>query len=132
MATRLEQRVTTLPLIRIAYLGGVLLVGGVSYYMHHGGGAVAAPGAEQQGMLRTVGYAIWGGAIAGMLVLRSVFGRAIELGRRANLVPIGWAMGEMVALYGAVIYFLTGEWQLYIAGLVVMVVSFSLFPIPRR
>lgn len=131
--TRLqEQQARVLPIIRIAYLGGVLLFGGVCYYMYHGGGAVAAAGAGPQEMLRYVGYAIWGGAIAGMLVLRSVFSRAIEKGRQASLVLIGWALGEMVGLYGGVVYFLTGEYQLYIAGLVVMVVSFSLFPVPRR
>ena len=132
MTTPQEQQARALPLIRIAYLGGVLLFGAVSYYMHHGGGAVAAPGAEQRELLRYVGYAIWGGGIAGMLVLRSVFGRAIEMGRKAGLVLIGWALGEMVGLYGAVMYFITGEWQLYIAGVVVMLLSFSLFPVPRR
>ena len=125
-------RAANLALIRIALLGGVLLFGGVSYYLHHAGSAPPAPGAEQARMLRWIGYAVWGGAIAAIFAVRALFARATDAGRRANLTIIGWALGESPALYGGVIYFLSGDWQLYIAGLVAMLTTFAIFPAPRR
>lgn len=126
-------RAARLSLVRMAMLGGVLMFGGISWYVHHAGGApVAPPGEAQQDMLRWIGYAAWGVALTALGVLRTVFSRTTDPAKLATVAIIGWALGESVALYGAVILFLSGDGQMYITGLIAMLITFSLFPLPRR
>ena len=122
---------TKLSLIRIAFLGGVLMFGGVSYNVHHAGGA-PLPDGEQARMLRWIGYGAWGGAIAAIFFVRTLFARAADPAKRTTFTIIGWALGESVALYGGAVYFLSGDGQMYIAGLIAMLATFAIFPVPRR
>ena len=50
----------------------------------------------------------------------------------SKLPLIAWAIGEMPALFGGVFYLLTGDWTIYMTGLVGLVAAFALFPVPRQ
>lgn len=119
-----------LGLIRFALLAGALGFGAVVYFAQPIEGRGQRPTAETIQQLRYVGYAVWGVAIAGMLFLKIRLGETIESGS-PNLMIIGWALAEMTALFGGVYYQLVGDYALYVAGIVVMLVSFALFPVPR-
>lgn len=43
---------------------------------------------------------------------------------------IGWALGESVAFFGAVLLIVSGDITYFLVGFVMMLVSFVFFPIP--
>jgi hypothetical protein len=127
MATR-----TVLPIhiIRLAMLAGVLTFGGVVYALRKDGNA---PGvnAEQARAFLWIGRALWAAAIVGCLVLFQMLQRTRSAERAQTFQIVAWALGEMVALYGAMIWFLTGSSTWYTPGLIYLGLTFLAFPIRR-
>lgn len=117
-------------IIRIAMLAGVLTFGGVVYYLRRSGDA---PGvnAEQARSLLWIGRSIWGVAIAGCLVLYVLSQRERSTAKVNTYQIIAWALGESVALYGAMLWFLTGSPTWYTPGLIYLGLTFLAFPIRR-
>ena len=115
----------------MSLLAGVLLFGGVTYYVRSQAGTAAQmlTAAEAQ-QLKYVGYAIWSVAVLGSLIVKLRFGARIERGDY-TIAMIGWSLAEAAALFGGVYYWLGGDYSLWLAGVIAMLVSFSLFPIPR-
>ena len=111
--------------IRFAMLVGVLLFGGVVLFVRRAGTAPALPEASQS-MLLLMGRFLWALAIVGCLVLYQRVGHA-SAPRASQLHIIGWALGESVALFGAVIWFLTGTPSWYVPGLTFLVLTFLVF-----
>ena len=119
---------SSLAVIRIALLAGVLMFGAVTYYVQRGPDwEPAAP--DVLSTLYTVMLAVLVLAVVFLLVLRTRLGRS-DKGERSLLV-VAWAIGESSALFGGVYYFLSGNAQWFIIGLFVMLGSFILFPIRR-
>jgi hypothetical protein len=121
---------STLAVIRIALLGGVLMFGAVTYMVQRGDTWQAA-GPDLLGTLRVALLATWVVAVVLLLVLRARLTRLTEVAGRSVLI-IAWAVGEGAALFGGVYYFLSGNPEWFIIGLFVMLASFILFPIRRR
>lgn len=121
--------VSTLAIIRIALLVGVLMFGAVTYTVQRGDTWQAA-GAELLATLRVALLATWVVAVVLLLVLRARLARLAEVAGRSVLI-IAWAVGEGAALFGGVYYFLSGDPQWFLIGLFVMLASFILFPIRR-
>lgn len=120
---------SSLAVIRIALLVGVLMFGAVTYYVQRGADwESAAP--DVLNTLYTVMLAALVLAVVFLLVLRARLGRRSDAGDRSLLV-VAWAIGESSALFGGVYYFLSGNAQWFIIGLFVMLASFILFPIRR-
>ncbi|MBI2797573.1 MAG: hypothetical protein HYX65_12810 [Gemmatimonadetes bacterium] len=124
-------QIPPLAMIRLAFLGGVLLFGATTWYVHRGG-QLPVTTADAAAQLRLVGYALWIGAVTVLIGLRLKFARELERGTNPTIVLIGWAVGESVGLFGGVYYWLTDNRSLWLAGIVAMIVSFVLFPVPRR
>lgn len=123
---------SALPMIRIALLTGVLAFGAVTWWMQRQSGWTP-PNPNAAAALRPIGLALWGLAIAGVVVMWVVMGRARDEVRRRSLTPAAWAMGEVPALFGAVLWFLTGDAMSFLMGLAWMLGVFVLFPAtPRR
>lgn len=120
---------SSLAVVRIALLVGVLMFGAVTYYVQRGASwEPAAP--DVLNTLHTVMLAVLVMAAVVLLVLRARLGRRSDASERTMLV-IAWAIGESAALFGGVYYFLSGNAQWYIIGLFIMLASFILFPIRR-
>jgi hypothetical protein len=120
---------SSLAVIRIALLAGVLMFGAVTYYVQRGANwKPAAP--DVLNSLYTIMLAVLVLAVVFLLVLRARLGRRSDTGERSLLV-VAWAIGESSALFGGVYYFLSGNAQWFIIGLFVMLASFILFPIRR-
>ena len=119
-----------LTLVRIALLTGVLVFGAVAYVVRQGSAPSIAAG--EATTLRLVGMIVWGIALAGLIGLRLVFRARAEAGRDTKLPLIAWALGEMPALFGGVFYLLTGDWTIFMTGLVGLLAAFALFPVPQR
>lgn len=117
-------------IIRVAMLAGVLTFGGVVYVLRRDGNA---PGvnAEQARAFLWIGRALWGAAIVGCLVLFQLVLRTRSAARAQTFQIVAWALGEMVALYGAMIWFLTGSPTWFTPGLIYLGLAFLAFPIRR-
>lgn len=116
-------------LIRIAMLTGVLLFGGMVWYMQRSGTAPVQTLADY-GPLLTYARVFWGVAIAGLVAIWFAFqnARGAQGVRRvATLSIIAWALGEGVALLGGVVWMLTGSPAWYVPGLVFLVLTLLLF-----
>ena len=128
-ANRPPSPASSLAIIRISLLIGVLLFGAVTYYVQRGEEWRATP-PDVLSTLRLIMLSTWVAAAALLLVLRVRLGRLTESAGRSMLI-VAWAIGEGAALFGGVYYFLSGEPQWFIIGLFVMLASFILFPIRR-
>jgi hypothetical protein len=120
-------RLRTQALIRIALLLGVLLFGGVSVFVHRQPGWT--PATIDPLVFRILGIALWAIAVAGVVILRPWVDRAIDPAQRQTISLIAWTLGEVLALYGGVYFFLTGDGSRYVLGLVFMLGTFVLFPV---
>lgn len=111
-------------------LAGVLTFGGVVYFLRRNGDA---PGvnAEQARSFLWIGRALGGLSIAGCLILFKMLQRERSATKRQSYQIVAWALGEMVALYGAAIWFLTGSPSWYTQGLIFLGLAFLAFPIRR-
>ena len=110
-------------------LTGVLIFGGAVFFFRRSGDAPGVD-AEQAKALLWIGRVTWATAIVGCIVVYQLARRSGEKGERLHIVA--WAMGEMVALYGGVVWFLTGAPAWYVPGLVYLVMTFLAFPGRRR
>jgi hypothetical protein len=117
-------------LIRVALLLGVLLFGGVIWFLHRDPGFRPRSADDMEG-LRLATYAVWGVAIAGVLILRGVHARARD-DTRISTAIMGWAVGEAAALVGGVYYFMSDVPWRYLYGIVFMLATYILFPLRRR
>lgn len=116
----------SLQVMRLSLLAGVLMLGGFFLYAHGRPSwepAVVAP-AIQYAM---IAFTILAVSVA--VLLKGRVGRESDPGRRAGLLIAGWSVCEAAGLFGAVIFYYSGQWQLYALGLLAMVCSFALLPI---
>ena len=116
--------------IRFAMLVGVLAFGGVVWFLRRAGGAPGVTPDDARALL-WIGRALWGVAILGSIVLFQLILRARAAARLPSYHIVAWALGEMVALYGAVIWYLTGTPSWYAPGLVFLLLAFLAFPVRR-
>ncbi len=115
-------------LIRASLLGGVVMFGAVTVFLHRQGDWAPAPNPQELIYVPVIAIAL---ALGGMSVVRPIWSRATNEAQRFSFALMGWAMGEGAALAGGVYYFLTDDAKFYLAGIFVLLASFMLFPIKR-
>jgi hypothetical protein len=120
-----------LTLIRSAMLLGLLTFGGATWFQHRNGHPTPIP-AEQA---RTFSYVFAGlalMAVAALFMLRKRLERAIEMKQQLTLYIAGYGIAEGAALFGGATWFVGGDGNLFVAGLILMVVAFQILPIKRQ
>lgn len=115
----------TLAVIRIALVSGVLLFGGVVWYLRSRQPPAATVDPDA---LRLAGQVVWSVAILGILIA-FLLHRSATRERRTTLAVVAWALGESTALYGGVFWLLVGESRWYGYGLVCLVLTYLIFPV---
>lgn len=127
MATRQLPRAATLRIIRVALLTGVLLFGGIAYYLtrQRGGGL----GTESAGALQAANIGLLVVAAVAIMVVQRRHAAEADPARRSTLNILAWALGEAVALMGGVHFLLVGNPVPYLVGLMMMIASFIVVPI---
>lgn len=118
-------------LIRAALLLGVVFFGGVTWFIRRSGGVPPFDPANATTLL-WVARGVWGFSMATCLVLFALLRRSPDPVRAQSLSIIGWASGELVAMMGGVVWYLTGNAEWYTFGLVYLVLTFFAFPAPGR
>jgi hypothetical protein len=112
--------------IRFAMLTGVLLFGGVTWFIRQSPDAPQYP-ADSASTLLWAARVAWILAIGGCIALFVAIRPARTTARAASLSIAAWALGEMVALFGGVVWFLTGSPAWYVPGLIFLVLTFLAF-----
>jgi hypothetical protein len=122
-----------LPRVRAILLGLTLFFGLVVWVFHSVAPAMSRD-AVFIGKLRGVGILTWVYALVQMIDMRFYRSRFAQR-RLASGLPeslSGWLFGQMLAWFGIVYYGLTQDMRWYIAGLVILLVSFLAFPIAKQ
>jgi FtsH-binding integral membrane protein len=121
--------VTPLRAIRIAMMLGVLLFGGVAWFITRTPDWKAPdPGLlDQLSMIARVGWIAIGIALVFMFLR---FRDSPNPSRASTAAIVAWTLGETLALFGGVILFLTAFGGWYIAGVTALVLAFVAFPPP--
>lgn len=118
-----------------AILLAVSLFLGLAVYVFHTLGEVRHAQPALVTKLRGVGVLTWIYALIQMIDLRFYNSRWAQRRRASTGIPDslhGWLFGQMLAWFGILYYGLTEDLRWYVAGLVILVLSFVAFPIRRR
>ena len=117
-------------IIRVAMLSGVLMFGGIVWFIRRG----SPPNFDPAGLntLLWSARAVWGASMAACLVLFMALRNARRPQQVRTLSLVGWAAGEAVPLMVGVIWLLTGNSRWYLLGIIYLVLTFLAFPAARE
>ena len=117
-----------------AILLGLTLFFALAVYVFHTIGAAHLAQPTLIRKLRGLGVLTWLYALVQMIDLRFYNSRWAQRRRAASGIPDslhGWLLGQMLAWFGILYYGLTEDVRWYVAGLVILCLSFLVFPIRR-
>lgn len=117
-------------IVRVALMTGVFLFAALAYFGPQVGIAASFDLGESLGSLRWVARTFFVIAIVVAVLLRPKLEGA-EPSRIAQLLIIGWAVGEAAALMGVVTYMGGGGLAPLALGLMAFVFALVMLPIPR-
>lgn len=119
-----------LPRVRSLLLGLTLFVGLLIWVAFTLG--LVPQGSHLVERLRVLGVMTWIYALMQILDLKLWHSRFVRRRRESSRIPEaleGWLLGQMFAWFGIAYYALTDDPSWYVAGLVLFLLSFLLFPI---
>lgn len=117
-----------------AILLALSLLLGLAVYVFHTLGAARLAQPAFVTKLRGVGVLTWIYALIQMIDLRFYNSRWARRRRASTGIPDslhGWLFGQMLAWFGILYYGLTEDLRWYVAGLVLLALSFLAFPIRK-
>ena len=117
-----------------AILLGLTLFFGLAVYVFHTLGVAHSASTLLITKLRGIGLLTWIYALVQMVDMRFYNSRWARRRRAATGIPDslhGWLFGQMLAWFGILYYGITEDLGWYIAGLVILGLSFLAFPIRR-
>ena len=123
--------------VRAILLSITLLVGLAVYVFHTVGTSMGASAAAHPlfiRKLRGVGVMTWLYVLVQMVDMRFYNSRWAQRRRVASGLPdslYGWLFGQMVAWFGILYYAFTEDVRWYVAGLLILGLSFLVFPIRK-
>ncbi len=112
--------------LKLGLLSGVLTFGAVVWYLRSSGGAPETT--VNPTALLTVGRIVWGVAIVGCLLIFNRMRQLKTAAEQRTFSIIAWALSEGTALYGGIVFLLTGSALWYQLGLGFMVLAMLAFP----
>ncbi len=116
-------------IIRIALMTGVFLFAAIAFFGPRFGIAPDVSLGDAAGALRYVLWAFVATAVVGSLLLKTRVSAA-PLAKQSGFLIIGWALGEMAALFGVVLYMGTAGTASLGLGLMAFVFTLVMLPIP--
>jgi hypothetical protein len=123
--------VTPLRAIRIAMMLGVLLFGGVAWFVTRAPDW-QAPEPALLDQLRTIARVAWIAVGLALVFMFFRFRDSPNASRASTVSILSWTLGETLALFGGVVLFLTAFSGWYIAGVTALALTFVAFPPPAN
>ncbi|HZL99206.1 MAG TPA: hypothetical protein VFD43_03045, partial [Planctomycetota bacterium] len=117
--------------VRGALLSGVLIFGGVVWWLHDSGRIQPAAG----GVGDLLEYISYGLSLVGLIaafVIRAASTPERSMQQRTQWAIMAWALAESGGLLGGVHYLLTGVWRGWAVGALGLLAALILVPVPRR
>lgn len=112
-------------------MAGVLLFGGVSWFLHRTPDWVPSdPGLVEQ--LTRIAWIAWIIIGVALVVMFLKYRDTDNVARASTIAILAWAQAETLALLGGVVFFLTAAAGWYIAGVIVLALTFAAFPPPVK
>ena len=118
------------PILRLAFLLGAGLFGGVIGYLRSQGSGSSDP--ELARSLTLAGRGVWGVALAACLVLAMRVRSERDPGKTFAQSVVGWALAESTAIFGGAYWYLVGSSQWYFGGLGFLALALIMLPGIRR
>lgn len=131
MANRSALTRSTLEVVRVMLLAGVIAFGVIVWYILR----TAAPEPLEEDAANALRLAFLAVVLLDLpllFVLRRAQRGASRYPVAARFAIAGWTQGEGVALFGGVLYLLTARFSLYVLGVLVLLTSFALLRVPRQ
>lgn len=122
-----------LPAVRSILLGVTLLVVLLIWVTFSLG--VLPKGTHLIVKLRVIGVMTWVYALVQIVDMKIWHSRWATRRRASSRLPEaleGWLLGQMIAWFGIAYYALTDDARWFIAGMLIFLASFALFPIQRK
>jgi hypothetical protein len=113
-------------ILRMSLLGSVLLFGLIVWFVHRQGAVETAPLATE---LRLAMAVLLAGSAVGIVVLGRRYAAEPDAVRASTLRIVSWAAGETPAVFGAVLYLLSGSPGSYLLGVGMLLTAFLLVPV---
>jgi hypothetical protein len=121
----------SLSIIRITLLSGVLLFGGIIWFLHRQPGWAPASEADPE-LTRLLVQAASLMSLLGVTIVYALHRRARTVERLDTLSIAGWTLGELPALIGGVHYYFTDDPQWYLWGMMALLLTYLIFPARDR
>ena len=117
--------------VRGALLSGVLIFGGVVWWLHDTG-RIQPQAGEVGSLLEFISYALSLIGLIAAFVIRTASTPERSMQQRTQWAVMAWAVAESGGMLGGVHYLLTGVWRGWAVGALVLVAALILVPVPRR
>jgi hypothetical protein len=119
----------TLHIIRAALFAGIAVFGVVIWrFLPRSSFGTVEPALAS--ILTWTFYALCAFAIIGTVYLRAASNRAVGFAARASITIAAWALTEGVALFGGILWILTGRPTAFFVGAALFVISATAVPVP--
>lgn len=119
-----------LRIVRGSMLAFVLMLGGIIWYLRSTDPPTPAD-AQVVRTLRIVFLVLLVIDIPLIMRMRTLQARAERFEAAARLTITGWALAEGIALFGGVLFLLTADPLMYLAGTGVLLGAFLMLPVPE-
>jgi hypothetical protein len=117
--------------VRGGLLSGVLIFGGVVWWLHDSGRMQPRAGGIGA-MLEFVSYGLSLVGLIAAFVIRAASTPERTMQQRTTWAVMAWALAESGGLLGGVHFLLTGVWRAWAVGALVLIAALILVPVPRR
>lgn len=119
-----------LPLIRLMMLLSVVVPVGFIWFLFND----TMPGVDEAflGNLRLAFLTLVMIQALGVMFVRRKLEEDLPPDKIFWLLVVGWSFGEMVALFGAIIIIMGGDFTYYASGILVFLMTLFLLPIPKK
>ncbi len=121
----------TMALVRVAMVIGTLAFGGIVWLLYRNGGTRADVTPARLRAYRDAAMIVWIVASIALGALALARQRVLDDARERTYTVLSWAVGELVAVAGAIFYLLSARPRFYTLGLLFFVVALLVSPLRR-
>lgn len=121
----------TMALVRVAMVVGTVALGGVVWLLRRNGSVRVEITPSRMRAYRDAAMVVWVAGSVALGALTLLRQRVLEDARERAYTVLSWAVGELVAIVGALFYLLSDRSRFFTLGLIFFAVALILSPLRR-